>query len=240
VPPSGVLVTPPPAPSAVPPSGVLLQPEPVERRTVTTVPVKTVQPLHTAERAAPPTMRRHVVQTAARRGLPRTLAREDGAERVTTTRTTTIRQRIVAPPLVVTMVAATPAYVSSGPRYYNFAGRPMDITPAPAPSLARQRAAPAVNSAAPVVATPPNASLPLCLRSGSHPCDRSFHDPSCASDPALRAEPARRPESPALFRRRLALRLKAVHRLRGHYFFRSAVRACELRSAPAPSLGSDR
>ena len=31
----------------------------------------------------------------------------------------------------------------------------MDITPAPTPSLARQRAAPAVNSAAPVVATPP-------------------------------------------------------------------------------------
>ena len=35
------------------------------------------------------------------------------------------------------------------------AGRPMDITPAPAPSLARQRAAPAVNSATPVVSTPP-------------------------------------------------------------------------------------
>jgi hypothetical protein len=42
-----------------------------------------------------------------------------------------------------------------GPCYYNFAGRPIDITPALAPSLARQRAAPAINSAAPVVATPP-------------------------------------------------------------------------------------
>ena len=61
----------------------------------------------------------------------------------------------MAPPLVVTTAAATPAYVSGGPRYYNFAGRPMDITPALAPSLARQRAGPAVNSAAPVVATPP-------------------------------------------------------------------------------------
>jgi hypothetical protein len=92
VPPSGVLVTPPPAPSAVPPSGVLVQPEPAERRTVTTVPVKTVQPLRTAERVAPPTMRRHVVhrQTAARRVAPRTLAREDVGQRVTTTRTTTI------------------------------------------------------------------------------------------------------------------------------------------------------
>ena len=156
VPPSGVLVTPPPALSAVPPSGVLVQPEPTERRTVTTVPIKTVQPLHTAERAAPPTMRRHVVhrQTAARRVAPRTLAREDVGQRVVTTRTTTIRRRIVAPPLVVT-TAATPAYVSGGPRYYNFAGRPMDITPAPAPSLARQRAARTVNSAAPVVAAPP-------------------------------------------------------------------------------------
>jgi hypothetical protein len=157
VPPSGVLATPPPALGAVPPSGVLIQPEPVERRTVTTVPVKTVQPLHTAERVAPATMRRYVVhrRTAARRGAPRTLAREDGAQSVTTTRTTTIHQRIVATPVVVTTAAAAPAYVSSGPRYYNFVGRPMVITPAPAPSLARQRAAPAVNSAAPVVATPP-------------------------------------------------------------------------------------
>jgi hypothetical protein len=86
-------------------------------------------------------------QTAARRAAPRTLAREDVGQRVTTTRTTTTRQRIVAPPLVATTAAATPAYVSGGPRYYNFAGRPMDITLAAAPSLARQRAAPAVNSA---------------------------------------------------------------------------------------------
>jgi hypothetical protein len=145
-----------PAPVTVPPSGVLLQPEPVERRTVTTVPVKIVQPLHTAERTAPPTMRRHVVhrQTAARRVAPRTLAREDVGQRVTTTRTTTVRQRIVATPVVGTAAAATPAYVSGGPRYYNFAGRPMDIRPALKPSLARRRAA-AVNSAAPVVATPP-------------------------------------------------------------------------------------
>jgi hypothetical protein len=34
--------------------------------------------------------------------------------------------------------------------------------------------------------------------------------------------------SRALFRRRLALRLKAVHRLRGRYLCRTAARACEL------------
>ena len=102
VPPSGVLATPPPAPSAVPPSGVLPQPEPVERRTVTTVPVKTVERLHTAERMTPATMRHHVLhrRTAARRGVPRTLAWTDGAERATTMRTTTTRQRIVATPVV--------------------------------------------------------------------------------------------------------------------------------------------
>jgi hypothetical protein len=76
VPPSGVLLTPPPAPAVVPPSGVLVTQPVTERRNVATVPIKTVQPLHTAERVAPATMHRHVVhrRAAARRGAPRTLS----------------------------------------------------------------------------------------------------------------------------------------------------------------------
>ena len=58
VPPSGVLVTQPPAPVAVPPSGVLVTQPMVERRTFATVPVKTAQTVRTAERATP--VRRHV------------------------------------------------------------------------------------------------------------------------------------------------------------------------------------
>ena len=70
VPPSGVLVTQPPAPVAVPPSGVLVTQPMIERRTVATVPVKTAQTVRTAERATPVTMRRHVRhrRTARRRG----------------------------------------------------------------------------------------------------------------------------------------------------------------------------
>jgi hypothetical protein len=60
VPPSGVLVTQPPAPVAVPPSGVLVTQPMIERRTVATVRVKTAQTVRTAERATPVTMRRHV------------------------------------------------------------------------------------------------------------------------------------------------------------------------------------
>jgi hypothetical protein len=60
VPPSGVLVTQPPAPVAVPPSGVLVTQPMIERRSVATVPVKTAQTVRTAERATPVAMRRHV------------------------------------------------------------------------------------------------------------------------------------------------------------------------------------
>ena len=136
---------------------MLAQPELLERRPVTTVPVKTVQPLHTAERVAPATMRRRVVhrRTAARREAPRTLAPEDVVQRVTTTRTTTVRQWIVATPMVVTTAPAAPAYVSGGPRYYDFVGPPTVITPAPGQSLAGQRSARPVSAAASVVSTPP-------------------------------------------------------------------------------------
>jgi hypothetical protein len=59
VPPSGVLVTQPPAPVAVPPSGVLVTKPMIEPSTVATVPVETAQTVRTAGRAAPVTMRRH-------------------------------------------------------------------------------------------------------------------------------------------------------------------------------------
>jgi outer membrane immunogenic protein len=121
VPPSGVLVTQSPAPVAVPPSGVLVTQPPAKRRTV--VPAKMVQTVRTAERAAPTTMRHHVVhrRNAARRVTTRTLARENVARPVTTTRTTTVRESI--PPGIVTTAAAALAatYVPVAPPY-NWSG----------------------------------------------------------------------------------------------------------------------
>ena len=80
VPPSGVLITPPPAPVAVPPSGVLVT---VERRAATTLQLKTAQTLQTTKRATPVKMRRHVVHWRS------------AARRETITRTTTADQSIV-------------------------------------------------------------------------------------------------------------------------------------------------
>jgi hypothetical protein len=73
VPPSGALITQPPAPVAVPPSGVLESPPTVEP-----LPFKTAQKVQTAKRATPVTMRRHVVH------------RGSAAPRETITRTTTV------------------------------------------------------------------------------------------------------------------------------------------------------
>ena len=100
VPPSGVLVTQPPAPVPVPPSGVLVTPRTIERHAVTTVPVKTAQTVRIAKRATPITMRRHV-RPAARRET----ARRETARRETITRTPTVDQSIAA--------AATPSVVST-------------------------------------------------------------------------------------------------------------------------------
>ena len=75
VPPSGVLVTQPPAPVPVPPSGVLVTPPTIERHAVTTVPVKTAQTVRIAKRATPITMRRHVVHWRPARS-----ARDDYAD----------------------------------------------------------------------------------------------------------------------------------------------------------------
>ena len=95
-PPSGVLVTPPPAPVPVPPSGVLVTPPTVERHAVTTVPVKTAQTEQIAKRATPVPMRRHVVH-----GRP-------AARRETITRTTTVDQSIAAAPSAVSRAAEEP------------------------------------------------------------------------------------------------------------------------------------
>jgi hypothetical protein len=92
VPPSGVLITQPPAPVAVPPSGVLETPPTVERRTATTPPFKTAQNVQSAKRATPATMRRHVVH------------RRSAAPRETITRT----QSIAATPSVVSTAAEQP------------------------------------------------------------------------------------------------------------------------------------
>jgi hypothetical protein len=97
-PPSGVLVTQPPAPVPVPPSGVLVtQPSP-QGHAVAATPVKITEHVRTAETVAPTTMR-HVVhrRTAARR---------------VTTRATTVRESIDATPAVATTVAAAPTYIA--------------------------------------------------------------------------------------------------------------------------------
>jgi hypothetical protein len=66
VPPSGVLITPPPAPVAVPPSGVLAT---TEHGHVPTLPFKTAQKMQTTKKAIPAGTRRHDVhwRSATRR-----------------------------------------------------------------------------------------------------------------------------------------------------------------------------
>jgi len=92
-PPSGVLITQPPAPVAVPPSGVLPT---VERRAVITLPFKTAQKVQIAKKATPVTMRRHVV-----RWRPAT-------RRETIARTTTVDQSVAATPSVVSAAVEEP------------------------------------------------------------------------------------------------------------------------------------
>ena len=78
VPPSGVLLTQPPAPVAVPPSGVLVTQPPTERRRVATAPIKRARTAKVVERTAPTTMRGHVHQrSASPHEATRTLVRED-------------------------------------------------------------------------------------------------------------------------------------------------------------------
>jgi outer membrane immunogenic protein len=96
VPPSGVLVTQPPAPVAVPPSGVLVTQPTTERRTVAT----RAQTVEVVEGTAPTTMRRYVHQRTAKRHVTnRTLMRRHA--------TTTAAAR--GAPAAATMTAATSA-----------------------------------------------------------------------------------------------------------------------------------
>jgi len=95
VPPSGVLITPPPAPVVVLSSGVLAT---VERHAVTTFPLK----LQTTKRATLGTMRRHVVHWRL------------AVRRETTTGTTTEQPSIAATPSVVGGAAEQPRHDGIG------------------------------------------------------------------------------------------------------------------------------
>ena len=97
VPPSGVLPSHPPAPVAVPPSGVLVTPPTAERHAVATVMVKTGQKERTAARAAPSTMRRHVVHLRS------------AGHRRTVTRTAPVDQSIAAAPSGASTAAEQPS-----------------------------------------------------------------------------------------------------------------------------------
>jgi hypothetical protein len=95
-PPSGVLVTQPPAPVAVPPSGVLVTPPTAERRAVATELVKTGQKERTPAKSAPSTMRHRVVHLRS------------AGHRRTVTRTVPVDQSIAAAPSGVSTAAAQP------------------------------------------------------------------------------------------------------------------------------------
>jgi len=104
VPPSGVLVTQPPAPVAVPPSGVLVTQPPAARRTVATAPIKRAQTVEVVERTV------HQ-RTASRHVTTRTLVQEDLAAKHATT--TAAATPAPAPP---------PVYVPAPAPVYNWTG----------------------------------------------------------------------------------------------------------------------
>ena len=97
--PSGVLITPPPAPVAVPPSGVLPT---GEHRGVVTLPFKWSQKMRTAKKAAPITVRPHVAHSRSTAG------------RKTITRITTAHQGIATTTPVVSMSAEQPRQDGTG------------------------------------------------------------------------------------------------------------------------------
>ena len=91
-PPSGVLMTPQPAPVFVPPSGVL----PVERHAATARPFKMAQQIHITKRSTPVSMRRQVVHS------------RPASRRHTITRPTTVDQSIAPTLSVVSRAAEQP------------------------------------------------------------------------------------------------------------------------------------
>jgi hypothetical protein len=96
--PSGVLITPPPAPVAVPPSGVLPT---IEHRGFVTLPFRWSQKIQTAKTAAPVTLRRHVAHS--RRAGRKTIAQ-----------ITTVRQSIAATAHVDSAPAEQPGQDETG------------------------------------------------------------------------------------------------------------------------------
>jgi hypothetical protein len=96
--PSGVLMTPPPAPVPVPPSGVLPT---VERRAVTALPFKTARKVQTTKIAAPLRTRRHIVHRSTNR-------------REATRPTSTVNQSAAAMPLVVKTSPEQPSHGGIG------------------------------------------------------------------------------------------------------------------------------
>ena len=97
-PPSGVLMTPPPAPVLVPPSGVLPT---VERHTVTARPFKMAEQTHIAKRSTPVSMHRHFVSRPPSR-------------RHTITRPTAVAQNMAPTLSVVSATAEEPRHDETG------------------------------------------------------------------------------------------------------------------------------
>jgi hypothetical protein len=98
-PPSGVLMTPPPAPVLVPPSGVLPT---LERHAVTGRPLKMAEQIHIAKSYAHTSMRRHTVRS------------RPAARRRTITRPTTVAQRMAPTLTVVSVAAEAPRHDETG------------------------------------------------------------------------------------------------------------------------------
>lgn len=136
VPPSGALVTEPPAPVVVPPSGVLVPPANSEGHALGAARVKKTQRLRTVQTAAPTAVRVH--HRIATRGV--------------TTRTLARHESILAVRGVERTATAEPIYLV--PRYYNFvepsAARALRARPGTA-----QGTASVVGTATPVSATAP-------------------------------------------------------------------------------------
>ena len=188
-PPSGVLPAPPPAPVGVPSSGVLQAPP--ERRTITTTSVKLAPSPRSAERAAPTRTVRHYVprRTAVRSATKQ--KRENVARGATSMRATTGHETTTTQHLIVVTAATVPTAV--GPRYYNYAA-PAPLSRSSARTLSAN-SAPARSGALLIdtaIGAGPraHAHLPLRLRNGSYPGDRSAHWDRSASDPEVRTNEA--------------------------------------------------
>ena len=98
-PPSGVLMTPPPAPVLVPPSGVLPT---LERHAVTGRPLKMAEQIHIAKSSVPVSMRRH------------TISSPPAARCRTITRPVTVAQSMAPTLTIVSAAAEEPRHDETG------------------------------------------------------------------------------------------------------------------------------